>query len=128
MAVGRLFAYGTLRSVERVSQICGRKFDWAPAQLRDYKSYQLYDRDYPGLVPEPGGRTEGILYFDVDDASLRALDDYEGDEYVRVRVRVESNGTDTEANCYLLKTEQRNLIVRADRGVLTRRCSKKILP
>jgi gamma-glutamylcyclotransferase (GGCT)/AIG2-like uncharacterized protein YtfP len=84
-----LFVYGTLRS----------EFDNPYAQ-RLRSEARLVGRatvagsiflvaEYPGYRPHPPGKVHGELYrLLTPEATLNALDDYEGAEYRRVAIRV----------------------------------------
>jgi gamma-glutamylcyclotransferase (GGCT)/AIG2-like uncharacterized protein YtfP len=82
-----LFVYGTLRS----------SFDNEYARLlrlqaefvgRAVVSGSIYGvSHYPAFKPEPAGNVHGELYRLTDpEATLSALDEYEGDKFERVRV------------------------------------------
>lgn len=89
MSVRGLFAYGTLQFPEVLERVTGRRFQGVAARLPDHRCLRFVDREYPGVVPAPGVVTEGLLYPDLDAASVAALDRFEGPEYERVALRVE---------------------------------------
>jgi len=84
----RLFTYGTLCAPEVMEAVAGRLFQASPARLPDHAVYRVRGADYPGLLPRPGARTEGLLWEGLDGAALGRLDRYEGDLYVRQQVRI----------------------------------------
>jgi gamma-glutamylcyclotransferase (GGCT)/AIG2-like uncharacterized protein YtfP len=83
-----VFVYGTLQFDDVVEAVTGRRFEGVKASLEDYGRRRVRDRRYPGVFPEPGSRTEGVLYRGVDAAALALLDLFEGDLYDRVALQV----------------------------------------
>ncbi len=78
-----VFTYGSLMYAavwERV--VCGR-YPSAPALVAGHARFAVRNASYPGLIAAPGASVRGVLYFDVDDADLAALDNFEGPEYRR---------------------------------------------
>jgi len=90
--VERVFVYGSLRPGREGSGLFGAAVRAAvPAVLADH-ALHARGLPYPFARPEPGGRVAGDL-LDVDDPDgrlLARLDAYEGDDYVRARVVVET--------------------------------------
>lgn len=57
---------------------------------------------YPGMVPRGGASVEGVLYLDVEQGDLDALDAFEGDEYQRAPLAVTlASGETVQAETYL---------------------------
>ena len=71
-----LFAYGTLMDEERLAQLTGQRFPRRRATLEGF-ARAVAAHGYPTIVPQAGGRVEGVLVEGVDAASLAALDAYE---------------------------------------------------
>jgi len=70
----------------------------------------LVDRIYPGIVATPGAVTNGRVYFDLSDRSLRRVDFFEADEYVRESVEVVLEaGASLPAAAYVIAGEHREL-------------------
>ena len=82
-----LFVYGTLLSDERVRKLTGHVFPKQPATLRDFERIEP-PGEYPYIAPKPGAHVDGWLLDGIDAASLRELDAYEGDGYLRTPVEV----------------------------------------
>ena len=97
-----IFTYGTLMFPEVMNAVCGRLYDSTPASLEGYQLTSLISRVYPAILPVPGARCEGLLYTGIDEDMLVTLDDFEGDEYERVQVDVQSAGQTTSAWAYVL--------------------------
>ena len=76
MGGAALFVYGTLTDEERLEQLTGRRFPHRRATLEGFARV-VAAHGYPTIVPQAGGRVEGVLVEGVDAASLAALDAYE---------------------------------------------------
>lgn len=90
MGTYKVFVYGTLLKGEENhnAYLSGSRF----VCCADLPGYGLYNVDvYPGIVPEEGERVKGEVY-EVDQATLRRLDDLEdeGDLYTRREVIAET--------------------------------------
>lgn len=87
----RLFTYGTLQIPRVQSAVFGRIVSGTPDTLTGfYKGeIQLGAHIYPILKPDPTSRVVGLV-IEVTTAELALIDRYEGSEYRRVRVRLES--------------------------------------
>jgi len=103
-----LFCYGSLEFAQVMHAVTGREFAAEPAALDGFARYRVRDGEYPGLVPEPGARTEGTLYRGLDAASSAALDRFEGAFYERLTLEVElRDGRREAAQVYVVKAGQR---------------------
>jgi gamma-glutamylcyclotransferase (GGCT)/AIG2-like uncharacterized protein YtfP len=106
-----LFCYGSLQLAVVMRAVTGRDFDAAPAVLAGFARYRVRDAEYPGLVPEPGARTEGTLYRGLDAAAIRALDHFEGAFYERLTLEVElASGARESAEIYVVVPARRGEI------------------
>jgi gamma-glutamylcyclotransferase (GGCT)/AIG2-like uncharacterized protein YtfP len=83
----RLFCYGTLEFPEVMLLIAGQLPRMEPAMLPDYERRRMLDGPWPGIAPAPGRMVQGASA-DIDAATLRLLDRYEGDAYRRVLLDV----------------------------------------
>src|SRR2546422_10296567 len=72
-----LLVYGTLMDEERLEQLTGRRFPCRRATLEGFARI-VAAHGYPTIVPQAGGRVEGVLVEGGDVASPAALDAYEG--------------------------------------------------
>ena len=102
-----LFVYGTLQLDEILHRVTGARFRGIPAVLDGYRCYRVAGECYPGLVPEAGARTPGVLQLDIDFASLRRLDAFEGSLYRRIRVEIAAEDRPIPADTYLFHEEHR---------------------
>ena len=106
MAVVKLFTYGTLTRRHRLEALCGRPLTGEPekAELVGFARYDT-GHGYPMILPQAGGRVEGLLW-DVDEADLTQIDHYEGaDEdppyYFRSAVEASAGGGAVAAVAYI---------------------------
>ena len=102
----RLFCYGTLQFPQLMARICGIRPRARPAVLDGYGCYTLEGAAYPGIRPEPGAQTRGVVYDGIDATRLARLDRFEGDEYRRARVQVRTSAARHQpAWVYVLRPE-----------------------
>ena len=99
----RLFCYGTLCLPEIMRSVCGGLPEALPAHLMDYACYVLTGRLYPAIVPAKGESVGGVLYTGVRQAQFARLDTYEGGEYRRSQVWLETGGDRLRAWTYVLR-------------------------
>lgn len=107
----RLFCYGTLLFPEIMYRVSGTRFEGVEAVLEDHACYVLKRRPFPGMIPERGGVTAGVVYTGIGTRHLQRLDAYEGELYVRRRVCVSSReGRPLQAWTYLVAPARRALL------------------
>lgn len=105
---GNVFTYGSLMFAPVWGRVVRGTYRSAAAQLAGYRRYALADDTYPGMVLQDGASVEGVLYFDVDDTDLAALDHFEGAEYRRCSVVLDTHTpTATAAHTYVFEAVQR---------------------
>jgi len=98
----RVFVYGTLQNEHLVERLLGRRLPWQPAVLEGYCRMLDASIGYPVVHPLAGASVDGRLLDGVDEKALAALDAYEGREYRRVTVRVQtSDGRAVDAYAYV---------------------------
>ena len=98
-----MFAYGTLAIPQVMTALTGAVFPGVLAYVTNYARFLLKGKPYPGMYRCQGAMTFGTLYLDVDEVSLRMMDAFEDDIYVResIVVNKESGGV-TAAWAYLV--------------------------
>jgi hypothetical protein len=107
-----LFAYGTLLVPEVMRRVTGRTFRATAATLRGYAALRFLDHVFPGLVAFPDKTAEGILYFDLDPATLKRITAFEGDMYRLTTVTVETcSGEWTEAGVFVTRPAYRRYLL-----------------
>jgi gamma-glutamylcyclotransferase (GGCT)/AIG2-like uncharacterized protein YtfP len=92
-----VFTYGSLMFPEVWRRVTGRHHESVKALLIGWSARALIGQVYPGLVPDDVAVTSGVLYLDVDPISLARLDDFEGDFYDRITVKVTTEGGEMQA-------------------------------
>jgi gamma-glutamylcyclotransferase (GGCT)/AIG2-like uncharacterized protein YtfP len=103
-----VFTYGSLMFSEIWQRVVRGHYLSATATLVDHARYALADDTYPGMVAQPQASVEGVLYYDVDEQDIAALDVFEGSEYRRENVNVVIESGDTVIACtYIFLAEQR---------------------
>jgi gamma-glutamylcyclotransferase (GGCT)/AIG2-like uncharacterized protein YtfP len=103
-----VFTYGSLRFPEIWQRVVRGNYLSATATLADHARYALADDTYPGMVAQPQASVEGVLYYDVDEQDIAALDVFEGSEYRRQNVNVVIESGDLMIACtYIFLAGQR---------------------
>jgi gamma-glutamylcyclotransferase (GGCT)/AIG2-like uncharacterized protein YtfP len=106
-----IFTYGSLMIPAVMRAVTACDFLSISASLQDYARYRVKGQSYPGIVPEKDALTRGILYFHVDPDSVKRLDDFEGEWYVRIPVKISTDaGRLLRAESYAFKEKYRNLL------------------
>lgn len=63
---------------------------WRPARLHGFARYTVQGELYPGIVEQPHATVDGALYVDVSAADLARLDAFEGSQYRRCTLTVQT--------------------------------------
>ena len=111
-AVVPLFVYGTLQIPVVFRAVAGFDRSGEPAWLEGYARYCIADRPYPGIWPEPGARTDGLLYRGLDRATLDRLDAFEDDFYRRETLPVRTPAGIVAAATYVVAPDFGGLLLR----------------
>lgn len=109
-----IFAYGTLMDADIMSHVSGVTGRGTNAVLEGYARYRVSGEQYPGIVPEGGGKVEGMVYFDISADQVRRLDIFEGEMYSREKIKVKIVGENTTAEvmAYVVKPEHVHFLTR----------------
>ena len=103
-----VFTYGSLMFPAVWERVVRGQYRAVAAMLPGHARYEVSGETYPGMVPQADSAVNGVLYLDVDDADLLALDVFEGSEYrrdvVTVSVTAEENLT---AVTYVFTADER---------------------
>jgi gamma-glutamylcyclotransferase (GGCT)/AIG2-like uncharacterized protein YtfP len=101
-----LFVYGTLMVPEVMGSVSGRRPAGESARLQGYRRRRLRGEVYPGIVPAPDERVDGLVYRDLDHAAMARLDMFEGEMYRREPVEIETtDGRRSRAETYVIRPE-----------------------
>jgi len=107
----RLFCYGTLQYPDILRQVSGVHAAGLPVVLENYGCYTVRGEVFPGIVPEPGAHTRGMVYNGLGAAQLRRLDDFESDFYQRQRVVVsDADERPLQAWAYVVRPDARVML------------------
>ncbi|MCC5845187.1 MAG: gamma-glutamylcyclotransferase [Verrucomicrobia bacterium] len=109
----RLFVYGTLQYPELLEHLLGRVPPHRAARLEGYARYTVRGADYPGIIPEEGARTDGLILSGIQTREWERLDQYEDDLYERrcVTPTLEDGGRIT-AFAYIIPDHNRHALSR----------------
>ncbi len=106
-----IFTYGSLMVPSIFKSVSGDDYRSQPACLSDYGRFSLRHDSYPGIIEAQGYMTEGVIYFDVDEASVSELDEFEGEYYRRTPVCVKLDYKSfIDAETYVIKQEYRHIL------------------
>lgn len=86
-----LFVYGTLMAPQVIETILGRLPPHCVATIPNYKRHPVRNHVYPGMIPQTGASTQGILYHGLTAKEISRLDWFEDVEYTRRQVSVETD-------------------------------------
>jgi len=102
VTIRRLFVYGTLRDDAVVQELLGHRLFARPAVLRGYEQGSDASIGYPVIRPRSDAAVVGKMLDDIDEDILATLDAYEGREYRRIVVEVDTpDGRTVEAYVYV---------------------------
>lgn len=97
-----VFTYGSLMFGQIWHRVVRGEYASAPAIAHGHARFAIKGETYPGMVHQPGASVEGVLYFDVGQDDIGALDAFEGSEYRRESIRVTLAGGETvQAETYV---------------------------
>lgn len=103
-----VFTYGSLMFAPVWQSVVRGRYSSEATDLAGYRRFAIVDETYPGVIEADAGRVTGVLYRDVNDADLQALDDFEGSAYRRCAVQVVTPaGTSVTAQTYVFLLPQR---------------------
>lgn len=90
----RLFAYGTLLDPDIQISVTGHTLEGREDRLYGYRKVtrQFHSGIFPDITEDTKSAVNGKV-FDLADADLNKCDLYEGDEYVRIKVTLDSGTT-----------------------------------
>jgi len=104
-SASHLFAYGSLMCPDILARVAGLVVDGQPAELTGYRRRAVRGETYPGLIVAPGHVLGGVLYRALPEAAWARLDQFEGDDYQRIKVEIRSATGPLPAWTYLYRPE-----------------------
>jgi gamma-glutamylcyclotransferase (GGCT)/AIG2-like uncharacterized protein YtfP len=99
-----LFVYGTLRDLDVLDALLGRALkdqERIDATAPGFAAVHYPDRVYPGLIVNPAGNAPGLLLYGLTAIDLNVLDAFEGNEYRRAAIAVQTRSGPASADVYL---------------------------
>jgi len=104
-----LFVYGTLIDLDIMTAVSGESPIGIEARLSGFLRRKVAHEVYPAILPAEGQSVPGRLWLEISDAILERLDRYEGEQYERWDVIVETTtGGCVAAQTYVLVAEHRH--------------------
>lgn len=98
-----VFTYGSLMYRDIFEAVTQSALACMDASLPGWSRHGLINREYPGAMPDKSGEAmiRGVLWLNVGVNAVAALDQFEGNEYQRVSVKVSgADGLPYEAVVY----------------------------
>jgi gamma-glutamylcyclotransferase (GGCT)/AIG2-like uncharacterized protein YtfP len=120
-----VFTYGTLMFPEVWQAVVGRQFAAVEATAAGFAIYRVRDAVFPGIIAgDERDAVRGVIYLEVDAASLERLDRFEDDFYRRQTLSLScDDGQPRAAEAYVVPHENRYVLTgepwQADRFVAT---------
>jgi gamma-glutamylcyclotransferase (GGCT)/AIG2-like uncharacterized protein YtfP len=112
ISVMHVFTYGTLMFPEVWRAVVGREFATVDGVADGYAIFRVQDAVFPGIMAA-GERDQvrGVVYLDVDHASLTRLDLFEDDFYVRQSLWIDcEDGERRSADAYVVPSENQSVL------------------
>ena len=101
-----IFTYGTLMSLNIWERVVIGKYISQHGKLQGYTCNKVKNEVYPGLIKSKTSTVKGVIYCDVNRDDILRLDQFEGDEYKRIIVKVKDPGNkEFVCQTYLFKAE-----------------------
>lgn len=112
--VGRmhLFTYGSLMFPEVWNIVVGREFETVAGTLAGYSIFRVEGAAFPGIIASSAEcSVKGLVYFDVDAASVERLDRFEDDFYARRSLAIDcTDGQRHSADAYTVPATHRRVL------------------
>ena len=101
------FVYGTLLFPEIAQRVANISVEGEPATLLGYRRFEAKTRErgnYPAIVKDESASVDGLVYRDLSDQQIKALDEFEDiarELYVKQTVRVVLGSEELEVGIYV---------------------------
>lgn len=106
-----VFVSGPLMFRDLIKAVTGRTFTFESGLVHGYAQFAITDEGQSAMIPFPDRAVDGVVYQDVDEASLAKLDAFQGTRFERIEVSVEAEGGAwIEASAYCLKLRRRKVL------------------
>ena len=115
-----VFTYGSLMFPEVWRIVVGREFETVEGTFAGHSIFRVRDAAFPGIIAAAGECfVRGLVYLDVDAASVERLDRFEDDFYARRSLSIDCrDGRRREADAYTVPAKKPS---RANSGAVDRR-------
>jgi gamma-glutamylcyclotransferase (GGCT)/AIG2-like uncharacterized protein YtfP len=112
LAIMHVFTYGTLMFPEVWQAVVGRQFKSMEATAPGFAIYRVVDAVFPGIVKAgDDDAVQGVVYLDVDDASVARLDTFEDTFYERQALWLRcADGQTLAAETYVVPPQNRRVL------------------
>lgn len=88
--------------------VTGKDLKPVAATLAGYQRFKFKEKTYPGLIKNEASSIEGMLYKEIDDQTLKLLDQFEDIMYERCLLDVQADGEIEQAFVYVTKDKYRD--------------------
>jgi len=107
-----IFTYGTLMFPEVWRAVAGWNCSSIAGSVRGFSAYRVRGAVFPGIIAtKERDAVRGILYFDVSEAAVARLDQFENDFYVRQSLTIVcEDGIERQADAYVVPTDRRDVL------------------
>jgi gamma-glutamylcyclotransferase (GGCT)/AIG2-like uncharacterized protein YtfP len=107
-----VFTYGTLMFPAVWQAVVGRSYKSVEGTAAGFEVFRVCDAVFPGIIAGSGEcSVPGVVYLDVDSASMERLDRFEDDFYERRAITVDcSDGQQRIAEAYVVPQVNRSLL------------------
>jgi len=107
-----VFTYGTLMYPEVWRAVVGREFATVGGRAAGFAIYRVRDAVFPGIIAAtPRDAVRGVVYLDVDEASVDRLDRFEDGFYERQQIVVAGeDGRELVADSYVVPHARREVL------------------
>ena len=103
-----LFVYGSLMYESVWQRLVSSRHRKIRARLSGYRRFRIRGQDFPGIIKSEG-HVDGIVYFDLDDKTIRRLDEFEAECYYRTSEQVtDTSGRVFDADTYVVQNAYRS--------------------
>jgi gamma-glutamylcyclotransferase (GGCT)/AIG2-like uncharacterized protein YtfP len=107
-----VFTYGSLMFPEVWRIVVGREFQTVEGTLAGHSIFRVRDAAFPGIIAASSECVvRGLVYLDVDAASVARLDRFEDDFYARLSLPIECrDGQCRNADAYTVPEKNRHVL------------------
>ena len=107
-----VFTYGTLMFPEVWQTVVGREFETVEGTAAGYAIFRVRDAVFPGIIAAAAESiVRGLVYLDVDAASVDRLDRFEDDFYERQSLSIDcGDGQRRAADAYVVPARNRHVL------------------